>query len=298
MALSDPRAEGLDYGLGNDDIFGGRIDQIEVVGCDAFPQLSQLQHSSSQAGPGPADSLSVNGSSDRSPLFATTTAAIITPAEEDGFMTLLNNTCNNTTTNNFVTSMNFEVNDYSYNYSGKELQSSTFSPVIAPTSIIAATTGTLLSSQIFISGHFSRKNAKTSVQETHTTMIINMIYAYPRMMTRRETLPPLMHAYSWNVDTKDDENRLPVHLTNCMGVAQLFAVRSADTSAFVWATIRAEIRKFKKRLHTFNKYDALSAMQASLLYFIMRTLEYAPQDVKDDYAMLLIYKACFIISLN
>lgn len=296
LTLSYLGADGLERGLGNDGLLG-RIDQIQVVGLGALPHSSQSQYSSSKNGPDSAGSINWNGFSDRN-SFSTTTAAITTRAEEDGLMTLFNNTLNNAATNSIFTDISFQLDDFRSYHSERELQLPAFSPILPPSTMASATTGTTPSSEIFNSGHFTKNNVKTGVQQICATMIIDMVYSYPRMMTRRETLPPFMHAYSPVVDTEDDQNRLPEHLTNCMGIAQLFAVRNDDTHLFVWATIRAEIRGFRNRLRTFNKYDALSALQASLLYLIMRAVENAPQETKDDYEILLIHDACSTLSSN
>jgi hypothetical protein len=238
--------------------------------------------------------------SDGNIFSTTTTAAVTTPAEDDRFMTLFNDTFKNPTTNSIVADIPFHPDAYDYNCRGKELQLPRFSLALPPTSIATATSriSPSPSLKIDISDHFTKNNVKTGIQKTYATMIIDMIYAYPRMMIRRETLPSFMHTYSSVVDTEDDQNRLPEHLTNCMGIAQLFAVRSDDTRSFVWATIRAEIRGFRNRLRTFNKYNALSALQASLLYLIIRAVDDAPQETKDDYEILSIYDICFTHSSN
>ncbi|KAE9365144.1 hypothetical protein N431DRAFT_353379, partial [Stipitochalara longipes BDJ] len=122
------------------------------------------------------------------------------------------------------------------------------------------------------------------------TMIIDMIHAYPRMMMRRETFPPFIHACSPAGEGSDERNKLPENLTNCMGITQLFAVCNDDTRLFVWGTIWAELRRLRNRASTFDKYDALSALQASLLYLIMRALDDSPQRANHDYEMLEIYQ--------
>jgi hypothetical protein len=114
-----------------------------------------------------------------------------------------------------------------------------------------------------------------------------MLLTYPRMMTRRETFPPFVHAHS---PAGDDTNNLPDHLINCMGIAQLFTVCNDDTRVFVWSTIREEMRRFNNRKSLFNKYDALSALQAALLYLTMRAGCDAPQQAREDYEMLLTYQ--------
>ncbi|KAH8683386.1 hypothetical protein BGZ60DRAFT_368473 [Tricladium varicosporioides] len=199
-------------------------------------------------------------------------------------MSLLDDTFNNSC----ITDINFSLEGYNYYNTGKEVQLASPLPVLPPADLTTIIE-TSPSSEISTSGHFTKNSIKTGIQQICATIIIDMIYAYPRMMTRRETLPPFMHPYSPVTDNNDDQNKLPEHLANCMGIAQLFAARSDDTCSFVWATIRAEIRGFKNRMHAFNKYDMLSALQASLLYLIIRVVEQRPQAAEDDFEMLAIY---------
>lgn len=294
LAVSDLRAEGLGHDLGKDDLLGG-IDQTEVVGSGTSPHMSR--YSSNGDGQDSANSISSNEVFMGNSLSVATATVISIPAEEDAFMTLLNDTFDNSA-KNCITDVNFQLDDYSFYPSGKDLQVSTFSPNLPPVGITPAATETSPSSEIITSGHFTKNAIKTGIQQICATMIIDMFYAYPRMMTRRETLPPFMHAFSPANDTDDGHNRLPEHLTNCMGIAQLFAARTDDTCSFVWATIRAEIRGFRNCLNTFDEYGALSALQASLLYLIIRVVEEKPQEAEDDFEMLVIYNVYLTLPIN
>ncbi|KUJ11709.1 uncharacterized protein LY89DRAFT_594761 [Mollisia scopiformis] len=178
------------------------------------------------------------------------------------------------------------MDDSSYYFTGEEL---TFSPTLPPTTIATSTREDSPSTEVVNRKPFTKNYVESAIQQTCATMIIEMIFAYPRMMTRRETLPPFMHAFSPADDTDNAQNKLPGHLVNCMAIAQLFAVRTADTQSFVGTTIQAEIRGFRSRLSTFNAYDSMSALQACLLYLVIRAVEDAPQEAKDDIEMLLIY---------
>lgn len=288
--MSGVETEGLDCDPENDDSLSP-IDQTGSVGLDAMPYSSQSQVSESKE-PDLANDFSLNGFSPGAPFSPTTMEAVATPAADDSFMTLFNNASNNHSTNNIDADI-LLPDDYSYYYSAKQLQLPTFSPVLPPTPIATTSTGTSPSSDVVISGHFTKNSIKTGIHQAYAAMIIDMIYAYPRMMTRRETLPPFMHALSPVINSRDDQSKLPVHLTNCMGIAQLFVVRSDDTHSFIWTTIRAEMRAFRNRLYTFNIYDALSALQASLLYLIIRVVEDKPQEAEEDYELLLIYQVGF-----
>ncbi|EED19885.1 hypothetical protein TSTA_031440 [Talaromyces stipitatus ATCC 10500] len=87
--------------------------------------------------------------------------------------------------------------------------------------------------------HFSRNKIVTPAQQLFTSMLVDMIRAYPLMMTRRETFPPFVHPHCYLYEGCDT---FPQVLTNCMGIAQLFVSRTDDTRPFVWTTVMAEVR--------------------------------------------------------
>lgn len=106
----------------------------------------------------------------------------------------------------------------------------------------------LTSSQVSTTAaHFSQNKAMNPVQQIFTRMLIDMIRAYPLMMTRRETFPPFVHPYCYLYEGCDT---LPQVLTNAMGIAQLFVARTDDTRSFVWATIMAEVQEMVEKVQT------------------------------------------------
>ncbi|KAN0089203.1 hypothetical protein V8E51_019463 [Hyaloscypha variabilis] len=197
----------------------------------------------------------------------------------------------------------FQLDEFDF-HNGKELQVPAFSPALSTNSIInssssvsvpsptrsASTIASYLSSDTSLSGHFTKTKAQTSDRQIFLTMIIDMVHAYPRMMMRRETFPPFIHAFSPAGESPDEQSKLPENLTNCMGIAQLFAVCNDDTRLFVWGTIWAELRRLRSRASMFNKFEAISALQASLLFLIMRVVDEPPKEANHDYEMLEIYQ--------
>ena len=238
--------------------------------------------------PSPGDDDRLEGRSQMLP----STSAIAAPTldEESSFMTLFSDTYDSI--ENVFNNFGLQQDDASYFYDGKQLMP-IYSPNLPTMLMQAAATETSPSSGLAIRPHFTKIDVKTGIQQMCATLIIDMIHAYPRMMTRRETLPPFVHPCSY---AEDDRDKLPVNLTNCMGIAQLFAARTVDTHAFVWSTVRAETRGMRDRLLNFDKYDALSALQASLLYAIMRAVDERPQEAADDWEMLMIYDVCYTLS--
>lgn len=101
--------------------------------------------------------------------------------------------------------------------------------------------------------HFSKKHIVTPAQQLFTSMLIDMIRAYPLMMTRRETFPPFVHPHCY---LYEGCNTFPQVLTNCMGIAQLFVSRTNDTRPFLWTTIMAEIRDMMSKVPILNSIDS------------------------------------------
>jgi hypothetical protein len=72
-------------------------------------------------------------------------------------------------------------------------------------------------------------------------VIMQMLYAYPQMMLRRQTFPPFIHPH-WHLKT------LPETLGNCMSIGQLFAARTPETQSFLWRMVAAEEGRFREKV--------------------------------------------------
>lgn len=73
-------------------------------------------------------------------------------------------------------------------------------------------------------------------------LIIQSVRAFPTMMLRRETLPWYIHKQS-ELLSELGQNALPEALSTCMSIAQMYALRTPDTKAFLWRSIRAEYQR-------------------------------------------------------
>jgi hypothetical protein len=280
----DSEANELRLRLESDDMLQ-QFDQVQALETETAPSLSLSQSFWSRGGTG---EMQFDG------IYSESSAMTIS-AEEEGFMSLLKNssTCDS----------DLQLDEFDFQ-NGKELQVPAFSPAVPTNSIInsssavslpsptrsASTIAPYLSSDTSLSGHFTKTKAQTSDRQIFLTMIIDMVHAYPRMMMRRETFPPFIHTVSPAGESPDERRKLPENLTNCMGIAQLFVAFNDDTRLFVWGTIWAELRRLRSRASVFNKFEALSALQASLLFLIMRAVDEPPQEANHDYEMLEIYQ--------
>lgn len=272
----------LNFGGEHDDMLN-RMEQSEGHEFYSSRNNSRSQFSSAKDGLQLMERLSPRLPFEESFTSSTTE---MTRFEENAFQTLLSQTFSTP-----IDNLGFQLDDASL-YLGQELQLGSLPSPSPYNQIIPTAQMSPSSSQWKEISHFS-KNVRTGIQQICVTMIIEMVCAYPRMMTSRETFPPFIHAHAPISDTNKDPNKLPEHIANCMGIAQLFAVRNDDTRPFIWATIRTEMRSFMTEMHNFTKYDTLSAVQASLLYIIVRAVEDVPQNADDDSEMLSIYNVSF-----
>ncbi|GAM44009.1 hypothetical protein TCE0_060r19286 [Talaromyces pinophilus] len=120
------------------------------------------------------------------------------------------------------------------------------------------------------------------VSQFIATSVLEMIRTYPLMMLRAETLPSFIHGH-WYRPTNATQSSLPEPLANCMGIAQIFASHNTESKPYLWNLVKMEQRCFikKNEHHEFARDDLLAAIQAQIMYIIMRIFD----DSKSDQGM-------------
>ncbi|KAH8694290.1 hypothetical protein BGW36DRAFT_384678 [Talaromyces proteolyticus] len=140
-----------------------------------------------------------------------------------------------------------------------------------------------------IVGRNFTKNRFSSTSQLYANMIIDMIRTYPQMMIRRETFPPFVHPH---LENDAHGEGLPFPLENCMGISHLFALRDTESQSFPWSIVLTEMNSFINKFAVLSKNEALAALEASLMYLIMRATSRgsAAQDSMEDTEMILIHQ--------
>ena len=90
-------------------------------------------------------------------------------------------------------------------------------------------------------GDLTRVSTRLSSLQYASRVIMQMLYAFPQMMLRRQTFPPFVHPH-WH------QKHLPETLSNCMSIARLFAARTAETESFLWKMISTEEERFRDQV--------------------------------------------------
>jgi hypothetical protein len=163
------------------------------------------------------------------------------------------------------------------------------------------------------SAFMARLRMSDPVSQHSATLVVQTLRAFPQMMLRRQTFPPFIHPH-WHRPSTATRTAVPKPLANCMSVAHLFASLTSEIKPFLWRTIRAEQRRFidevgplfllkifslssyscetyllgRQKIHRFEKEELLAAIQAHMIYLIMRFVEEedAPQHAESDLQML------------
>ncbi|KAK2776211.1 hypothetical protein FQN53_002845 [Emmonsiellopsis sp. PD_33] len=121
--------------------------------------------------------------------------------------------------------------------------------------------------------------------QRNASYILQMIRSFPQMMLRKATFPPFIHSQGFG-NTNHPERSLPEPIGNCMSLVQSFYWRTAETKEFVWKMIRKEQCRLSDEAESFDKETLLAAVQAYIVYVIMRVIDPDSQREEDDRTIL------------
>ncbi len=96
--------------------------------------------------------------------------------------------------------------------------------------------------------HVALLRSEHPLAQHNADLVIQALRSFPAMMLRRETLPWYIHRH-FRVNNSTTA-AWPEALSNCMSIAQMFALRTPDTKPFLWRTIRIEHRRLSKEVRT------------------------------------------------
>ncbi|KAF5669357.1 C6 finger domain-containing protein [Fusarium circinatum] len=167
----------------------------------------------------------------------------------------------------------FELNEFASGFIPPLSTLVTDTSGLMPTSLdvlpLNITSGTQIQSRLrslSSKGDLTRVSKRLSSLQHASRVIMQMLYAYPQMMLRRQTFPPFIHPH-WH------EKTLPETLGSCISLAQLFAARTPETEPFLWRMVAAEEERFREKLHAFSPREVHLCLEAMLIYMMMSMSE-------------------------
>jgi hypothetical protein len=92
-------------------------------------------------------------------------------------------------------------------------------------------------------GNFDTRMTIKSRFQNSASMLLRILYSYPKMMLRTETFPPFIHPVASAEGDKHISNAKQESLNNCRGLAQIYAIGSQDSRKLLWKMIREECER-------------------------------------------------------
>ncbi|UKZ65756.1 uncharacterized protein TrAtP1_006949 [Trichoderma atroviride] len=111
-----------------------------------------------------------------------------------------------------------------------------------------------------------RQRTQTAAQRV-SNLISHTLQSYPLMLLRSSTLPPFIHP---SMITSNDENLHLESLTNCLSLVQMISTGIQTSRKLFWKNVQMECERLSEEYIKLNKYELLTAMQALLIYVLIR----------------------------
>ncbi|TVY42537.1 hypothetical protein LOCC1_G005463 [Lachnellula occidentalis] len=125
---------------------------------------------------------------------------------------------------------------------------------------------------------FSARKAPKRQLSLSRSYLICTLRSYPHMMISHQSLPPFIHPY-YGYGVSSSGNEIDSHqyglapLNNCAAIVKWYSVKNKDNIKFIWGTIRAEQERLLAEYSNYSDQDAVAALQAITVYFLLRISE-------------------------
>jgi hypothetical protein len=134
-------------------------------------------------------------------------------------------------------------------------------------------------------------------------LLTSILSSYPRMMLQKDMLPPFIYSLCYPHD-KGEEIRVLHPLADCVSLAEISVTGRAANRKIFWEAVRLECQKLVEQVSTilanydivilmivqhnnFDKWNTMSAVQALLVYVLIRLFEGESESNKNiDVALL------------
>ncbi|KFY17160.1 hypothetical protein V492_00838 [Pseudogymnoascus sp. VKM F-4246] len=101
-----------------------------------------------------------------------------------------------------------------------------------------------------------------ALREQSMFYICRVFRTYPRMMARRERLPPMIHPMQASKE-------IPLPLKNCFSITRMWEGGAEEASSLVQGTIEREMDRLFAEFRTYDEETLITAFQALVIYAII-----------------------------
>jgi hypothetical protein len=144
--------------------------------------------------------------------------------------------------------------------------------------------------------------------------VICTLSTYPHIMLPGKGMPPFIHPQCpvkrFGQDGRVAQTSLPGPLATCAGIIAMWSVKNKNNSVFIWRAIRTEQERLSEEVNStliymmederltstqcskYNDWNAVAALQAICIYFLLRLSEKDDDATDFDIPLILTMTVC------
>lgn len=130
---------------------------------------------------------------------------------------------------------------------------------------------------------FDRRPDIKNGSQRIANLLLHNLKSYPEMIMRHNSLPPFVHPFSISNDAENDDME---PLTNCLNLVHMLSSPHRGSRKLFWKNVRLECERWCAEYLEMNLWQLVTAMQALLIYILIRLGEGATDH--DDLDALLV----------
>ncbi|KAK2762071.1 hypothetical protein FQN54_001078 [Arachnomyces sp. PD_36] len=124
---------------------------------------------------------------------------------------------------------------------------------------------------------------RSDIKTGTLNLILRTLKSYPLTMLRHNALPPFIHPHL--IQSNMENNSDMEALTNCISLMHMISNGVQGSRKLFWKNVRLECERFIEKHMSFNKWELLTAIQALLIYVLVR-MDEGPTDYNDFDSLL------------
>jgi hypothetical protein len=100
--------------------------------------------------------------------------------------------------------------------------------------------------------------------------VLSTLQTYPKMMLSDTDMPPFIPHMWMAEENRHAENSQPGPLARCAGIVSLWSTKNRNNKQYLWKILRIEQERLSEESLSYNDWNAVAALQALTIYFLLR----------------------------
>ncbi|KAF2669837.1 hypothetical protein BT63DRAFT_423815 [Microthyrium microscopicum] len=116
--------------------------------------------------------------------------------------------------------------------------------------------------------------------------VLSSLKSYSNILLSDYKMPPFIHPICMRREKVLPDISQPGILARCAGIMAIWSTRSKDNQHYIWKIIRMEQERLSAESNTFKDWTAVAALQAILMYILLRVSAEDDEDADFDIPLI------------